>query len=113
MTNEEKCDEIYIGKTTIFDDNLNIAVVDWRAPISSIYYDGTIGATEYKCPEGVIYGDEVKFIKTKDEDEKICIIQNKIEELTNRNFKNIAIITKDLKGSKELYSKLKNIIKFN
>lgn len=54
---EKKCDEVYIGKTTIFDDNLNIAVVDWRAPISSIYYDGTIGATEYKCPEGVIHGD--------------------------------------------------------
>ena len=54
---EEKCEEIYIGKTNIFDDDFNIAVVDWRAPISSIYYDGTIGKTNYTCPEGTIQGD--------------------------------------------------------
>ncbi len=54
---EEKCEEIYIGKTNIFDDDLNIAVVDWRAPISSIYYNGTIGKTQYTCPEGILHGD--------------------------------------------------------
>lgn len=54
---DEKCEEIYIGKTNIFDEDLNIAVVDWRAPISSIYYDGTIGRTQYTCPEGTIQGD--------------------------------------------------------
>ena len=54
---EEKCEEIYIGKTNIFDDNLNVAVVDWRTPIASIYYDGTIGKTKYLCPEGTISGD--------------------------------------------------------
>ena len=54
---ENKCEKIYIGKTNIFDDDLNIVVVDWRAPISSIYYDGTIGRTQYKCPEGTIKGD--------------------------------------------------------
>ena len=47
---------IYIGRTNIFDEESNVAVVDWRAPISSIYYDGQIGKTQYKCPEGVIKG---------------------------------------------------------
>lgn len=50
-------EKIYIGKTNIFDEYLNVAVADWRAPISSIYYDGKLGGeTEYKCPEGIIKG---------------------------------------------------------
>lgn len=53
----KEAEKIYIGKTNIFDDNSNIAVVDWRAPISSIYYDGRIGKTEYECPEGIIQGE--------------------------------------------------------
>lgn len=50
-------EEIYIGKTTIFDDDSNVAVVDWRAPIASIYYDGKMGKTKYECPEGIIEGE--------------------------------------------------------
>lgn len=49
--------KIYIGKTNIFDEQYNVAVADWRAPISSVYYDGEIGETEYNCPEGKIKGD--------------------------------------------------------
>ena len=54
---KNKKEKIYIGKTNVFDENSDIAVVDWRAPISSIYYDGKIGRTEYKCPEGIIEGE--------------------------------------------------------
>lgn len=54
---EKKTKELYIGKTNIFDDNLDVVVADWRAPISSVYYDGQIGRTQYKCPEGIIKGD--------------------------------------------------------
>lgn len=50
-------ERIYIGKTNVFDENSNIAVADWRAPISSIYYDGKIGRTQYECPEGIIKGE--------------------------------------------------------
>ena len=49
--------KLYIGKTNIFNENSDIEVVDWRAPISSIYYDGQMGRTKYICPEGVIEGD--------------------------------------------------------
>ena len=49
--------QIYIGKTNIFDEDYNVVVADWRAPISSIYYDGEIGKTKYECPDGIIEGD--------------------------------------------------------
>ena len=49
--------KIYIGKTNIFDDDLNVAVADWRAPISSLYYDGELGEVEYHCLDGTIQGN--------------------------------------------------------
>lgn len=54
---ENEIEKIYIGKTNIFDEEHNVAVADWRAPISSVYYDGEIGKTEYKCPDGIISGE--------------------------------------------------------
>lgn len=54
---ENELNKIYIGKTNVFNEKSDIEVVDWRAPISSIYYDGQVGRTEYFCPEGIIKGD--------------------------------------------------------
>ena len=54
---ENESNKIYIGKTNVFNEKSDIEVVDWRAPISSIYYDGQVGRTEYFCPEGIIKGD--------------------------------------------------------
>ncbi len=54
-------EKIYIGKTSITDyesDNEeDMLVVDWRAPISSLYYDRNIGNVEYTCPAGTIAGE--------------------------------------------------------
>ena len=49
--------KIYIGKTNVFDEDYNVIVADWRAPISTIYYDSEIGDTQYECPEGIIEGE--------------------------------------------------------
>lgn len=49
-------EKIYIGKYGIYDKNSKPIVVDWRAPISSLYYDSEIGPTSYCCPEGTIFG---------------------------------------------------------
>ena len=57
------------------------------------------------------HGEKVNFIKTKNEKEKINIIENRIKNLIDKNFKNIAIITKDLKGSRELYDRIKEDFK--
>ncbi len=54
---ENEIKKLYIGKTNVFNENSDIEVVDWRAPISSIYYDGQMGRTKYICPEGVIECD--------------------------------------------------------
>jgi len=50
---EEKC---YIGISNLTNDNYDILVYDWRAPISSMFYDYEIGDAEYKCLEGTIHG---------------------------------------------------------
>lgn len=50
-------DKCYIGKKGVIDYDNNIITVDWRAPISSLYYDSNIGNCEYEAPEGVIKGE--------------------------------------------------------
>ncbi len=57
--NKKHINNLYVGKTTIYnnDSKHEIAVVDWRAPISSMYYDCSIGIASYVCPEGVIIGE--------------------------------------------------------
>lgn len=52
----EDVENIYIGITTFFDEKGNILIYDWRAPVSSIYYDFELGRAHYICPEGKIEG---------------------------------------------------------
>lgn len=51
--NKEIC---YIGKKGVTDFDNNIITIDWRAPISSLYYDSNIGNASYKSPSGIIEG---------------------------------------------------------
>ena len=53
---KEKREQYYIGKLGISDYDNNIITVDWRAPISSLYYDSNVGDCSYEAPEGVISG---------------------------------------------------------
>lgn len=51
-------EQIYIGVSTFIDDRTgDVLIYDWRAPISSIFYDYELGPASYKCPDGVITGD--------------------------------------------------------
>lgn len=52
----DKKEQYYIGKLGISDYDNNIITVDWRAPISSLYYDSNVGSCSYEAPEGVISG---------------------------------------------------------
>lgn len=56
--NEEKniTNDIYIGRVGVQDENNQILVVDWRAPISSLYYDGELGKTSYEVLGNTISG---------------------------------------------------------
>ncbi len=44
----------YIGKYTMMDDDLNMLVTDWRAPVSNLYYDSDLGETSYNSPKGQV-----------------------------------------------------------
>lgn len=52
---DNKTNTIYIGKNGVIQ-NSNIIVTDWRAPISSLYYDAEVGKCSFKAPDGVIKG---------------------------------------------------------
>lgn len=40
----------YIGKSVIYEDPADPVVIDWRAPISSVYYEQNLGKCRYKVP---------------------------------------------------------------
>lgn len=56
---EEKEPEktIYLGITHLEDKNKNHLIYDWRAPISSLFYDYEIGNCSYIAPSGTINGN--------------------------------------------------------
>ncbi|MBX7127088.1 MAG: AAA family ATPase [Cyclobacteriaceae bacterium] len=48
---------IYIGLTTFFDPGLRRNIVyDWRAPVSSMFYDFELGAAHFQTPSGKVEG---------------------------------------------------------
>jgi DNA helicase-2/ATP-dependent DNA helicase PcrA len=50
--------KFYIGKVSLLDhENKKILILDWRAPISSIYYEGRLGKVSYETPQGTLTGD--------------------------------------------------------
>lgn len=53
----EKQETCYIGKYGVSDYDNNIITIDWRAPISTLYYDSNIGTCEYDSPSGKIKGE--------------------------------------------------------
>ncbi|TQR14705.1 RNA polymerase recycling motor HelD [Psychrobacillus soli] len=50
-------ERIYIGVSTLRDTSgENFLIYDWRAPISSVYYDSPPGPAKYSTPGGTIHG---------------------------------------------------------
>ena len=48
----------YIGKMTLFaNEGAKMLIIDWRAPVSTLYYEGRIGEASYDCPDGLISGE--------------------------------------------------------
>ncbi len=54
-TKDDGKKDIYIGLTYLTKDQDNI-IYDWRAPISSIFYDYESGKASYEAPGGIIEG---------------------------------------------------------
>jgi DNA helicase II / ATP-dependent DNA helicase PcrA len=54
---KESPDKIYIGKMCLMRDEDNeMIIVDWRAPIANLYYEERLGESSYNCPDGNIKG---------------------------------------------------------
>lgn len=53
---ESDIEELYIGKVGVIDEKNDNIIIDWRAPVSSMYYDSNIGDASYKAPEGICTG---------------------------------------------------------
>lgn len=45
-------EQLYIGTASFTDEKQNFLVYDWRAPISAVYYNGTLGDVTYDTPAG-------------------------------------------------------------
>ncbi|UFT99108.1 AAA family ATPase [Radiobacillus kanasensis] len=55
---ESKLESIYIGIASMMDKHdEDFLIYDWRAPISSLYYDYPPGEAEYKTMDGTIHGE--------------------------------------------------------
>ena len=50
---EPATETIYIGLSSFSDSLDHFLIYDWRAPISSIYYDGGLGHVTYQTPDGL------------------------------------------------------------
>jgi len=48
----EREEKIYIGKNGIFKNYTDVVIADWRAPISTVYYENELGDGEYYLPDG-------------------------------------------------------------
>ncbi|MED4782280.1 RNA polymerase recycling motor HelD [Brevibacillus choshinensis] len=55
---EASADPIYLGIASLLDEREEqFLVYDWRAPISSLYYDYSPGPVKYETPSGTVSGE--------------------------------------------------------
>lgn len=55
---EPSTEQIYLGISSLLaDDKMSFLIYDWRAPVSSLYYDYPPGTAQYETPNGPIHGE--------------------------------------------------------
>lgn len=47
----ERPERVYIGKNGVFKNRTEVLIADWRAPISSVYYENELGEGSYGLPD--------------------------------------------------------------
>lgn len=73
---EKNVEKLYIGKVGVMDEENNNITIDWRAPISSMYYDSNLGRTSYEAPEGTCTGEMLVKRQYEIEDGKLQSYQD-------------------------------------
>lgn len=49
---------LYIGKMCLIrDEDMKPVIIDWRAPVASLYYEERLGKAHYLCPKGDVAGE--------------------------------------------------------
>ena len=95
-------EKLYIGKISVLDRKTSYPIiVDWRAPIANLYYEGKIGRAEYSAVGGKIKGDISLKRQYVIENQKLKkyvdinvtgndeLLQNALEEKADDRLKNI------------------------
>lgn len=62
----DRSEQIYIGKNGIFKNKTEVLIADWRAPISSVYYENELGNGEYSLPDETTVSIHLKAKRTYD-----------------------------------------------
>lgn len=63
---ERLVESIYIGKHGVQRDKTHVVIVDWRAPISTVYYENELGKGTYQIPDGREYHIDLNLKRTYD-----------------------------------------------
>lgn len=88
---------IYIGKNGIMKDTSNVLIVDWRAPVASVYYDSDIGKCSYSSPDGSSIEIDLQKKRTYEIENSQLIDYYDTEVIANDEF-----LTKYLAKNKEV-----------
>lgn len=55
---KKEVDQLYIGKMSLFRPDWDIPMIlDWRAPLASVYYDGKLGDVSYQTETDTLRGE--------------------------------------------------------
>lgn len=106
--NGKETEKFYIGKISLLDHKTAYPIiVDWRAPIANLYYEGKIGEAEYECLGEKIKGEislKRQYIIENQELLKYVdinvtgndeLLQNALEEKADDRLKNIVATIQD------------------
>ena len=64
----------YIGVSSLLTEDEKLYISDWRAPISSLYYDFELGKASYNSIEGEIKGEITKKRQYKVEKDNLIYV---------------------------------------
>lgn len=67
----EKEEKVYIGKNGVFRNRTEVVIADWRAPISTVYYENEVGEGSYTTPDGKSYAIDLSLKRTFDTDKGV------------------------------------------
>lgn len=96
-------EEFYIGRYGLTkEESYEPIIVDWRAPVASLFYKGTLGKTDYKIPNGKV---DVEILRRR----QLIIKKSKLDGYFDSNL-NIQDEILQLVLSSNTGEKLKDIV---